>query len=78
MPNVLCLTPTPVILSQSGAYSVTPHLCNMPDDVFSSIRRNEGIVMAVFVNQFSNIQDLSAVTTHDMVDHVWHLAELAG
>ncbi|KAM0335653.1 hypothetical protein ACHAQA_000702 [Verticillium albo-atrum] len=34
--------------------------------------------MAVFVNRFLNMEDPSAVTVHDVVDHIWHLAEIAG
>ncbi|KAI2623628.1 membrane dipeptidase-domain-containing protein [Hypomontagnella submonticulosa] len=78
MRDVLSITQTPVIFSHSGAYSITPHLRNVPDDVLRSIRRNGGIVMAVFVNRFLNMKDPSAVTIHDVVDHIWHLAEVAG
>lgn len=78
MRDVLSITQTPIIFSHSGAYSVTPHLRNVPDDVLRSIRQNGGIVMVVFVNRFLNMKDPSAVTIHDVVDHIWHLAEVAG
>ena len=78
MRDVLSLTKTPIIFSHSGAYSVSPHLRNVPDDVLRSVRRNGGIVMAVFVNRFLNMKNPDAATIHDVVDHISHLAEVAG
>jgi membrane dipeptidase len=78
MRDVLSLTRTPIIFSHSGAYAISPHLRNVPDDVLRSVRRNGGIVMAVFVNRFLNMKNPDAATIHDVVDHIWHIAEVAG
>ncbi|KAK9421865.1 putative Cytochrome P450 2H2 [Seiridium unicorne] len=78
MRDVLWLTQTPVIFFHSGAYSVTPHLRNVPDDVLHSTHRNGGIVMVVFVNRFLNMKDLTSVTLYDVADHIWRLAKIAG
>ncbi|ORY15348.1 membrane dipeptidase-domain-containing protein, partial [Clohesyomyces aquaticus] len=86
MRDVLSITQTLVIFSYSGAYSVTSHLRSVPDDGLRNLHRNGGIVMAVIVNRFLNMEDPSAqyvrldalVTIHDIADHIWHLAEVVG
>lgn len=74
----MSITQAPIIISHSGAFAVTPHLRNVPDDVLRSVRKNGGIVMAVFAHRFLSMKEPSAVTIHDVVDHIWHLADVAG
>lgn len=78
MRDVLSIARAPVIFSHSGAYSVEPHLRHVPDDVLHSVKRNGGIVMAVFVNRFLNMKNPNEATIHDVVDHILYIAEVCG
>lgn len=78
MRDVLSIARAPVIFSHSGAYSVEPHLRHVPDDVLRTVKTNGGIVMAVFVNRFLNMKNPDLATIHDVVDHIFYLAEVCG
>lgn len=78
MRDVLSVARAPVIFSHSGAYSVEPHLRHVPDDVLRSVKKNGGIVMAVFVNRFLNMKNPDDATIHDVVDHILRIAEVCG
>lgn len=78
MRDVLSIARAPVIFSHSGAYSVEPHLRHVPDDVLRTVKNNGGIVMAVFVNRFLNMRNPAEATIHDVVNHIFHIAEVAG
>ncbi|KAK0387061.1 hypothetical protein NLU13_5374 [Sarocladium strictum] len=78
MRDVMSIVRAPVIFSHSGAHSVEPHLRHVPDDVLRSVKKNNGIVMATFVNRFLNMKNPEQATIHDVVDHILYIAELIG
>ncbi|KAF2811330.1 uncharacterized protein BDZ99DRAFT_385120 [Mytilinidion resinicola] len=78
MRDVVSVARAPVIFSHSGAYGVEKHLRHVPDDVLRSVKKNGGIVMAVFVNRFLNMKHPEEATIHDAVDHILYIADVCG
>ncbi|KAF2488690.1 hypothetical protein BU16DRAFT_520459 [Lophium mytilinum] len=78
MRDVISVARAPVIFSHSGAYGVQKHLRHVPDDVLRSVKKNGGIVMAVFVSRFLNMKHPEEATIHDVVDHILYIADVCG
>jgi membrane dipeptidase len=78
MRDVLKIAKAPVMFSHSGAFSISRHLRNAPDDVLQSLKLNDGVIMVCFVNDFLNKDHPDQTTIHDIADHIFHIANLIG
>lgn len=78
MRDTLRLSKAPVIFSHTGAYALSKVLRFAPDDVLRETAEKGGVIMITFINRFLRPDDPDAATIHDVVDHIWHVAQVAG
>lgn len=78
MRDVLDVTEAPVIFSHSTCYGLAPVYRNAPDDVLARLRANGGVLMVMFVRKFLNSADPASANIDKVVDHIMHVAGVAG
>ncbi|KAK6457227.1 renal dipeptidase family [Scheffersomyces xylosifermentans] len=80
MVDALEVSKSPVVFSHSSAYSLCPHLRNVPDDVLKVVKEKRGVVQVNFYPGFlrNPSKDSDKVTIEDAVDHIFHIAKVAG
>ncbi|KAK7725227.1 hypothetical protein SLS63_008224 [Diaporthe eres] len=78
MRDVLDVTEAPVIFSHSTCYELSKTYRNAPDDVLVRLKENGGVLMIMFVRQFLDKENPAAANIETVVDHIMHVAEVAG
>jgi membrane dipeptidase len=84
MHQAIDVSSAPVIFSHSSALAINDHARNVPDDVLKRMPDNGGVVMVNFFSKFviptaqRNKNEDAPGTIHDVVDHIHHIATVAG
>lgn len=78
MMDALQVTKSPVMFSHSSAYSLTPHLRNVPDEILWKVKENRGVVCVNFFPAFILRSGDGSATIEDAVAHILHIANLIG
>ncbi len=75
--DVLTVSSKPIIASHSNARAVFDHRRNLSDEQIRAIADRGGVIGATFVTQFMRA-DYDQATLEDLLDHIEHLAQVAG
>ncbi|KAL7297297.1 hypothetical protein TKK_0009694 [Trichogramma kaykai] len=78
MRDALNVTKAPLMFSHSSVYAICNHHRNVPDDVLLQLKKNDGIIMINFNNDFVNCNKSRNATLEDVVEHINYVRKLIG
>lgn len=78
MHEALDVTRAPAILSHTACHALAKSNRNVPDSVLRRLPANGGVAMIFFARRFVKPQDPDSATVEDVVEHILHVAEVAG